>query len=90
MESIDLRPNLDAAPIVELEAIAEAGNLLDGTITHMGILPNGTTTGSCALVLLVRTPEGKTVIGQTTLSLFAASARGLLASPLAAAEGHSR
>lgn len=52
-----------------------------GTIERFGVFPNGTTEGRCTVMMLVRFPDGRQGVVQTTLRVFRAGALALLATP---------
>jgi hypothetical protein len=90
MTPLTIIPNLDAAQLPGVNDAAAAQRLLHGRIAAVGILPGGTSNGLASVALTIELPDGRTVLGETTLALFANGARALLASPIAEAEGHAR
>lgn len=84
---IEIRTDLDTTPIEQVVAAQEAGRLLHGKVTVLGILPRGMTSGRSSVAVVVDTGDFQ-VLGETSLDLFAGASRSLLASPVAAAEGH--
>ena len=64
----------------------DRGTVLAGMIERVTLLRNGTQTGRAALAVLVRLPDGRAVIAQTTYRLAVAAARSIAASPIAAEE----
>lgn len=48
-----------------------------GTVTRIGRLPRGTTSGKSTVSIVIEMPDGTTVMGQTTLALFANAALAL-------------
>jgi hypothetical protein len=90
MTPIDVTLDLSNGPwSAELAAARDAGQLASGTVTHIGLLPGGTSSGRASVAMLVKTTDGQVVVCETTLNLFAGAARALLASPIATAEGHA-
>jgi len=53
---------------------AAEGELLDGTIEAIGVLPEGTNRGKPAVGLLIRLSDGRAVGAWTTYNLFATAA----------------
>lgn len=90
MPHIDVRPDLEAAPLETITAANDAGRLLHGTITAIGILPGGMESGRASVALTIETRDGYVVVGETSLDLLAGATRALLASPIARREGHDR
>lgn len=80
---LSLYPDLAAHPWPKDELTRE----LAGQVENMGILPNGTGAGRATVALTVRLPDGRVIVGETTLRLFAGAARALCASPIAEREG---
>jgi hypothetical protein len=50
-----------------------------GKVTAIGGIPEGTTEGLAAVVVVITLDDGSTVVGQTTLALLASAARALAA-----------
>ena len=82
--SVDIRPNLEAAPWTDLGAAG--GPDLHGTVERVGLLPNGTQGGRPSVALLIRLGDGRTVVAETTWALYNGAARALAASPVAEAD----
>ncbi len=76
--SLDIRPNLEAAPWDDLPA--PAGH---GIIERIGLLPNGTNSGRPVLAMVIRLGDGQHVIAQTTWALISSTIRALAGSPVA-------
>lgn len=85
--SLDVTQDITTEPWPELDGLTVERS---GTITKIGLLPDGTTNGQPSLVLVVTLPDGGTVIGQTSWRLFARSFYALLASPAAQLALHPR
>ncbi|WP_157251097.1 hypothetical protein [Nonomuraea typhae] len=80
MIPLQIRPNLETAPWDDITD----DNLADGgTIERVGLLPNATRRGRPAFVLVVRLPDGRAVLAQTTWALMEGAVRALGASPVA-------
>lgn len=80
MIPLDIRPNLELNPWDDVPDEEFAG---DGTLGRIGLLPNGTTGGRPTIGMLVRLPDGRAVIAQTTWALMEAATRALATSPVA-------
>lgn len=83
---IDIRPNLDDAPLESVAAAASTGQLSSGYVEAVGILPEGMSSGKSSVAITIRTTDGALVVGETGLALFSATTRALLASPIAEME----
>lgn len=83
---IDIRPDLSQSPLPQIAAAHEAGRLLTGDITGVGIMPEGMSSGRASIALTIDTGD-TVVVGQTSLQMFLSAARILAASPLAVMEG---
>lgn len=88
MTPLTITPNLEAAPWLEMNA--EQLELNPGGETakleRIGILPNATAKGLSAVEVLIRLPDGRHVIAETTLRLFLTAANAIAASPIAELE----
>ncbi len=87
MPNIALTLNLDTNPWTDLH---DHGELRHGAVERIGLLPSGMASGRCSVAVVIRLDDGSTVVAETSLDLFAAASRALLASPLAEADGHGR
>lgn len=83
MTSIDIRPNLDTAPLEDV--LTSPAQALHGTVTLLGLLPNGTSGGKASVAMVITLDDGKQVIAETTWRVFNSAARALAASPVAQA-----
>lgn len=52
---------------------------LEGVVTAVGGIPDGTDGGHAAVAVVTTLPDGSTVMGQTTLALLANATRALAA-----------
>lgn len=75
---LELRPDLGRAPWTDLNT----DKALYGHVERMGLLPQGTAGGRPTLALVVRLPDGRAVVAETTWALMRASLRALDASPI--------
>lgn len=66
---------------LELEpgAWADAGELLNGTLAEVGVVPTGTESGKPAVGFRIELEDGRTVGAWTTLALFQAAAIAIAA-----------
>jgi hypothetical protein len=80
--SMDLRPDLDAAPWTDLKPATS----LHGQLTGFGLLRGGTSEGRASVAIRIQLDDGRTVSAETTWRLFTAAARALAASPVASEE----
>lgn len=86
---LDISTNLDLTPWFDLRENGELIKDPEGraaTIDRIGILPDATMEHRACVELLIRLPDGRLVIAETTLRLFRAAAVALLASPTARME----
>lgn len=74
--------DLGAAPWSDIDG----GRVTGGRVERIGLLPEGTTGGRASVALLVRLPNGRYVIAETTWRLFRAAAATLAATPTAQAQ----
>lgn len=79
---LDLRPDMDRAPWDHINH----DTALAGELESIGLLRNGTSQGRAVAALLVRLPDGRHVVVQTTWRLFTNAARALASSPIATEE----
>ena len=82
MEALDIVPNLAVCPFSRFTR-ADRETAEEGTLIGMGVMPNGTSSGSPAVVVLIELEGGRKIIAQTTLTLFHGGSRALFASPAA-------
>lgn len=84
-QMLSVTPNLELDPWTDLSPATMPHNTngLSAGITRIGVLPNGTQSGRATVMLEVVLPDGSRVIAETTLRLFDAAARAVLASPVA-------
>lgn len=64
MIPLTITPNIDAAPWKDCADLRQLGS-----ITRIGRLPGGTTSGKSTISILVEMPDGKRYLAQTTLAL---------------------
>ena len=74
MTTLDITPNLGAAPWTDLRYVKPLGR-----ISRVGRLPGGTQGGKSTVAILVTMPDGQQVLAETTLALFTGAARALQA-----------
>lgn len=79
MIPIIITPNVELAPW-DLQGVPLVGH---GTVERIGLLPHGTQGGRPTIALVVRLPDGRPVIAETTWALMEAAVRALAASPVA-------
>lgn len=82
MTEVQITPDVERAPWTDLAA----DQLLTGVWERVGLLRHGTTEGRASVAMVVRLPDGRPVIVETTWRLFWTTARALAASPVAAEE----
>jgi hypothetical protein len=82
MIPLSITTNLELDPWTDLQR----EDIIPGTIERIGILPNGTQQQRACVELLIRLPDGRTVIAETTLRLFNVAARAVAATPVAQME----
>lgn len=75
---LDLRLNLDNAPW-DHAAGKVVGEL---TIESIGLMPEATAAGRAGVCFLLKANDGTYLVAQTTLRLFNAAARAIVASPI--------
>jgi hypothetical protein len=73
MINLTITPNIDEAPWKDLAP--ECPEL--GTIERIGRLPRGTTSGKSTVSIVIRMPDGKRYMAQTTLALMDAAMTAL-------------
>lgn len=81
MTPLSIRLNLDLDPWTDLRP-----GLIHGRLTHVGLLPNGTSGGRACVALRAVADDGREIVIETTWRLFLAAARVLAASPVAEME----
>lgn len=86
MIPLNVTLDLDASPWEDIDHRTTLPRVGLATVERVGILPRGTESGRSTVVLLVRMPDGRPVLAETTLRLFNAAARAVAASPIAEAE----
>ncbi len=59
---------------------------LSATLERVGVLPDGTQAGRATVLMLIRLPDGRQVVAETTLRLFKMAAAAIAASPVAQME----
>jgi len=82
MIPLSITTNLDLNPWTDLTI----DEITPGTIERVGVLPNGTEQGRACVELLIRLPDGRVVVAETTLRLFNLAARAIAATPVAQME----
>lgn len=65
MSQLDVRADMDESPWDDLRG----GDFVDGIVTHVGLMRNGTTFGRAVVAIRVTTTDGRTVIGQVPLGI---------------------
>lgn len=80
--SLDVRTDIDLSPWDDVDSTPAT---IAG-VERIGLLRNGTTRGRASVILLVRLPDGGTVVAQTSWRLFRTACQVLVESPLAAEE----
>lgn len=89
MIPLSITPNIEKAPWSDLSQDTRRAGL--GVITRIGRLPSGTTAGKSTVTVLIRMPDGRELMAETTMALFSAAAGALIAadnSPEAKAAGN--
>jgi hypothetical protein len=81
--NLDLNPWTDLRGNVDFLMDPEGKN---ATVERIGVLPNGTHQGRACVELLIKLPDGRLVIAETTLRLFRMAAAAVLATPTAQME----
>lgn len=82
MIPLNITTNLELDPWTDLKR----DEITPGVIERVGVLPNGTQQGRACVELLIRLPDGRPVIAETTLRLFNMAARAVAATPVAQME----
>lgn len=77
MIPIAITPNMEACPWTDARATAQANGL--GRITRIGRLPRGTTTGKSTITVMIKMPDGREFMAETTMVLFQHAAKALKA-----------
>lgn len=78
--TLDVRPNLELNPWVDLRTERHAGQ---GVVERIGLLPPSAATPHPTVALIVRLTDGRPVLAETTWALLETAVRGLSASPVA-------
>ncbi|RNL60998.1 hypothetical protein EFK50_16555 [Nocardioides marmoriginsengisoli] len=88
MIPLHVTANLDIDPWRDLEDIGLPLNIDGQTakIERIGVLPNATHNGRACVELLLRLPDGRLLIAETTMRLFNAAAAAIAATPVAQLE----
>ena len=73
MIPLHVQTDLDKNPWTDLQHVKELG-----TITRIGRLPNGTTSGKSVVGIVITMKDGTQVMGQTSMALFEYAATALL------------
>lgn len=82
--------NLELNPWDDLDLAKLNAELMPNGATakleRVGVLPNATKEGRAGVALLIRLPDGRQVIAETTLRLFNAASAAVAATPIAQLE----
>lgn len=88
---LTLTPDIDAAPWRDLKETMDpgqrkmwdAGNeVAMAVVTRVGLMRHGTGKGRATVAIVVRLPDGRTVVAETTLRLARTAALALAQSPV--------
>ena len=82
MIPLTITTNLEINPWTDLQR----EDIIPGKLERVGVLPNGTREGRACVELLIRLPDGRVVIAETTLRLFNTAALAVAATPVAQME----
>jgi hypothetical protein len=82
MTPLSITPNLDRNPWADITNEVTG----EGSIERIGLLPNATNNGRPSLAVVIRLPDGRAVIAETTWALMRNAVRALDASPVAEAD----
>lgn len=83
MIPLSVTPNLDLNPWVDLADAVIVNPDRTAMVERIGLLPNATGSGRACVELVLRLPDGRLVLAETTLRLFRTASAALLASPVA-------
>lgn len=90
MIPVTITTNLDIDPWADLDLAAMNEQLMPNgqtaKIERVGVLPNATASGRACVELLVRLPDGRLLVAETTLRLFNTIAAAVAATPIAQME----
>lgn len=91
MTPLSITPDIDAAPWTELMAgldpeLNPARTEDAAQLTHIGLLRHGTSEGRAVAAMVVRLPDGRDVIVQTTWRLLQGAVRAMAAGPVGSEE----
>lgn len=78
MQVVDFTSDLDGAPWTDL---VDHAPLTEHQLERVGVLPNGTSSGRPAVILLVRDTEGRPTIVQLTYGTWRTLAAAVNAAP---------